>query len=178
MLSWSFLTVFGIGVIRGKTLFFVADVPCAFRLKLFLEAFSVKAAVLNADLPINSRTEMIRAFNRGLITTLIATDSSVDLSSDKNRSSGQNEESQFNVARGIDFEDVVNVVNFDMPSSVASYVHRVGRVARAGQSGNAYTIVTADAGSVQVWEQVVLISVVVFTLWRFHFHFQFVTVWV
>ncbi|OTB04894.1 hypothetical protein M426DRAFT_11252 [Hypoxylon sp. CI-4A] len=46
------------------------------------------------------------------------------------------------VARGIDLPSLDHVVNYDMPSSVASYVHRVGRTARAGKSGKAWTLFT------------------------------------
>lgn len=51
------------------------------------------------------------------------------------------------VARGIDLANLDHVVNYDMPTSVASYVHRVGRTARAGRSGNAWTLFTkTEAG--------------------------------
>jgi len=48
-----------------------------------------------------------------------------------------------NVAgRGIDVEDVAWVINFDMPSSIDSYLHRIGRTGRCGKSGNALTFLT------------------------------------
>lgn len=51
------------------------------------------------------------------------------------------------VARGIDLTNLDYVVNYDMPTSVASYVHRVGRTARAGRSGKAWTLFTkTEAG--------------------------------
>lgn len=51
------------------------------------------------------------------------------------------------VARGIDLANLDHVVNYDMPTSVASYVHRVGRTARAGRSGKAWTLFTkTEAG--------------------------------
>lgn len=46
------------------------------------------------------------------------------------------------VARGIDLPSLDHVVNYDIPSSVASYVHRVGRTARAGKRGKAWTLFT------------------------------------
>ncbi|KAI2602311.1 P-loop containing nucleoside triphosphate hydrolase protein [Hypoxylon sp. NC1633] len=46
------------------------------------------------------------------------------------------------VARGIDLPSLDHVINYDMPSSVASYVHRVGRTARAGKTGRAWTLFT------------------------------------
>ncbi|KAK8094680.1 DEAD/DEAH box helicase [Apiospora hydei] len=46
------------------------------------------------------------------------------------------------IARGIDLPDVKHVINYDMPNSVTSYVHRVGRTARAHRSGHAWTLFT------------------------------------
>ncbi|KAI1095297.1 P-loop containing nucleoside triphosphate hydrolase protein [Rostrohypoxylon terebratum] len=46
------------------------------------------------------------------------------------------------VARGIDLPSLDHVINYDIPSSVASYVHRVGRTARAGKRGKAWTLFT------------------------------------
>lgn len=43
-------------------------------------------------------------------------------------------------------DDVGFVVNFDMPSQIEDYVHRIGRTGRAGNSGTAYTFFTADNG--------------------------------
>lgn len=45
------------------------------------------------------------------------------------------------VSRGIDFINVANVLNFDLPSSYKSYFHRIGRTARAGKSGTAISFV-------------------------------------
>ncbi len=47
-------------------------------------------------------------------------------------------------ARGIDVQQVSHVVNFDMPSTVDAYTHRIGRTGRAEREGKAYTFVTAD----------------------------------
>jgi len=47
-------------------------------------------------------------------------------------------------ARGIDVQQVSHVVNFDMPSTVDAYTHRIGRTGRAERKGKAYTFVTAD----------------------------------
>ncbi|CAM1504803.1 Fc.00g023940.m01.CDS01 [Cosmosporella sp. VM-42] len=48
------------------------------------------------------------------------------------------------VARGIDLSNLDHVINYDLPPSVAGYVHRVGRTARAGRSGSAWTLVGDD----------------------------------
>ena len=47
-------------------------------------------------------------------------------------------------ARGIDVDDVTHVVNFDLPEVPETYVHRIGRTARAGASGMALTFCDAD----------------------------------
>ncbi|KAF0695365.1 Aste57867_13799 [Aphanomyces stellatus] len=67
-----------LGVVHGKIIFFVNSTAAAYRLKLFFEQFIIQAAVLNAQLPHNSRQHIIEQFNRGLIDYLIATDESMD----------------------------------------------------------------------------------------------------
>lgn len=57
------------------------------------------------------------------------------------------------VARGIDIRSLDHVVNYDLPASVAGYVHRVGRTARAGRSGAAWTLV-ADEESGWFWGKI------------------------
>ena len=48
---------------------------------------------------------------------------------------------EYGVARGIDFQNVASVINFDLPVSLKSYTHRIGRTARAGKSGMALSLV-------------------------------------
>jgi len=48
------------------------------------------------------------------------------------------------VARGLHVEDITHVYNYDLPQEAASYVHRIGRTARAGKSGKAYSLVCED----------------------------------
>ncbi len=48
------------------------------------------------------------------------------------------------MARGIDFKTVNSVLNFDFPTSLVSYIHRVGRTGRAGREGTATTYFTDD----------------------------------
>ncbi|MCK4738736.1 MAG: DEAD/DEAH box helicase [Deltaproteobacteria bacterium] len=48
------------------------------------------------------------------------------------------------VARGVHIEDITHVINYDLPQEAASYVHRIGRTARAGKSGQAYSLVCED----------------------------------
>eukprot|EP01132_Coremiostelium_polycephalum_P004316 gene4316-5402_t len=63
-------------LMQGKILFFVNDTDSCYKLKLFLERFHIKSAVLNSELPVNSRHDIILQFNKGLFDYLIATDES------------------------------------------------------------------------------------------------------
>jgi ATP-dependent RNA helicase RhlE len=47
-------------------------------------------------------------------------------------------------ARGIDVDDIAHVVNYEVPSTVEDYLHRVGRTARAGRPGSAVTLVSPE----------------------------------
>lgn len=54
---------------------------------------------------------------------------------------GKSKDSEFGASRGVDFKNVETVVNFDLPSTLRAYTHRVGRTARGGNSGTALTLV-------------------------------------
>ncbi|KAK4464669.1 P-loop containing nucleoside triphosphate hydrolase protein [Cladorrhinum samala] len=69
------------------------------------------------------RTRTLRFFAEGKLRILVASDL---------------------VSRGIDLENLEHVVNYDLPRSEASYVHRVGRTARAGRAGHAWTLLEHD----------------------------------
>ena len=145
-----------LNVICGKVLIFTNQINSAFRLKLFLDQFKVKAAVLNSELPANSRMHCIEQFNAGVFDILIATDESkkdVENSKQKQSKSGKKvsrkrerneKDSEFGLSRGVDFRDVAAVFNFDLPESVTSYTHRAGRTARAGKTGTVLSLVCTD----------------------------------
>ncbi|KAJ7791648.1 P-loop containing nucleoside triphosphate hydrolase protein [Mycena olivaceomarginata] len=63
-------------LIKGKCILFVNDVERSYRLKLFLEQFSIKSCVLNSELPLNSRYHTVQEFNKGVYEYIIATDES------------------------------------------------------------------------------------------------------
>jgi ATP-dependent RNA helicase DDX52/ROK1 len=85
---------------------------------------SSRIAVLHADLSSSARDSIMTRFRKGEIWVLITTDL---------------------LARGVDFRGLNGVVNYDVPTSAAGYVHRVGRTGRAGrQGGVAVTFYTQD----------------------------------
>jgi ATP-dependent RNA helicase DDX51/DBP6 len=76
--------------------------------------------------------KLLKAFNTGSIKILIASDAA---------------------SRGLDIPSITHVINYDMPTSITSYVHRVGRTARAGKSGQALTLFTKTEAA-WYWKQV------------------------
>jgi ATP-dependent RNA helicase DDX56/DBP9 len=141
-----------LGLLKGKGLFFVNSTDAGYRLKLFLEQFHIRSAVLNAELPFRSRLNIIEQFNVGNFDYLIATDSSTDSLKPK-RSSGEDVDGEtkkkrsrqqdegYGVSRGLDFRNVSFVVNVDLPPNPQSYAHRIGRTARGNAKGVALSLV-------------------------------------
>ncbi|KUI63060.1 ATP-dependent RNA helicase ROK1 [Cytospora mali] len=85
---------------------------------------SSRIAVLHSSLSDTTRSDIMRRFRLGEIWVLITTDV---------------------LARGVDFAGVNGVVNYDVPSSAAAYVHRAGRTGRAGREGGvAVTLYTKE----------------------------------
>ena len=85
-----------------------------------LRRLGIKAAEIHSDLDQEQRDETIRGFRSGRIEVIVATDL---------------------LARGIDIDEVMLVVNFDVPREPEDYVHRVGRTARANADGEAVPLV-------------------------------------
>jgi len=116
----------------GPVLVFTRTKHHATRLAERLQKSGFRAASLQGDMSQSKRQATMDAFRRGGIDILVATDIA---------------------ARGIDVPDISHVVNFDMPDTVDSYTHRVGRTARASRTGNAINIVTrADVDVVNAVE--------------------------
>uniref|UniRef100_A0A3P9MDM7 Probable ATP-dependent RNA helicase DDX56 n=1 Tax=Oryzias latipes TaxID=8090 RepID=A0A3P9MDM7_ORYLA len=146
-------TLLKLQLVRGKTLLFVGAVDRSYRLKLFLEQFSIPACVLNSELPVQSRCHIITQFNQGFYDIIIATDeqslsppagSSQTKGKEKRNADkgGKAKDKEFGVSRGVDFQNVANVINFDFPTTVESYIHRVGRTARADNQGTALSFIS------------------------------------
>ncbi|XP_025095256.1 probable ATP-dependent RNA helicase DDX56 [Pomacea canaliculata] len=135
-----------LGLIRGKSIFFVNSVDSCYKLKLFLEQFVIPACVLNSELPVHSRCHIVSQFNKGLYDIIIASDESLLENPKQNlQSKGKStrkKDREYGVSRGIDFQNVSNVINFEFPKSVDAYIHRVGRTARGGKQGTALSFVS------------------------------------
>lgn len=127
-----------LNLLRGKILIFCNSTDRAYRLKLFLDQFGVKSGVLNPELPLASRHAIVDQFNRSVFDILIASDPATPADSkDVNKKEG-------GVARGVDFKRVDVVYNFDFPTSLAAYTHRVGRTAR-GVEGKGTAVSLVDS---------------------------------
>lgn len=146
--------IFKLHLIKGKTLAFVNNIDRGYRLKLFLEQFGVRCCILNSELPVNSRLHIVDEFNKNVYNLLIASDESTEVTEQEGeddqedskpektkKKKGKKVDGEYGVSRGVDFRNVACVLNFDLPTTSRSYVHRVGRTARAGKAGMALSFV-------------------------------------
>jgi ATP-dependent RNA helicase RhlE len=83
----------------------------------------IRAVAIHGDRSQNQRNAALAGFRAGRFTVLVATDVA---------------------ARGLDIPDVSHVINFDLPDTSDSYIHRIGRTARMGKSGQALSLVTQE----------------------------------
>lgn len=86
-----------------------------------LRQMNINSGEMHSDLLQAERDDIMYRFKTGEIDVLVATDI---------------------VARGIDIDDILMVINYDVPHDVEDYVHRIGRTARADRDGIAYTLVS------------------------------------
>lgn len=159
------LALLKLELIQTKVLIFANTIDTAYRLRLFLEQFGIKSAVLNAELPQNSRLHILEEFNAGLFDYLIATDDNRSREKEQ-ANSGESKvnprkskkhikqklDSEFGVVRGIDFKNLRTVINFDMPEIASGYIHRIGRTGRAYNSGVAVSLISPE--EMEVFEQI------------------------
>lgn len=102
-----------------RSLIFVNTKRAGERLRAFLAANDHQAGILSGDVPQNKRQQLLSDFKEGNIPILVGTDVA---------------------ARGLHIPAVSHVFNFDLPQDAEDYVHRIGRTARAGASGNAVSL--------------------------------------
>jgi ATP-dependent RNA helicase DDX56/DBP9 len=133
------LALLKFNILRGKSLIFCNTIKSAYKLKLFLHNFDVTAVVLNKDLPLNSRTHVVNQFNLNQYRIVIVTDDAVTSLDSKHGSKKKNPE--YALSRGIDFQEVSVVVNFDFPRDSLVYIHRAGRTARGVKKGTVLSLV-------------------------------------
>ena len=107
----------------AKTLVFTKTKRGADRVARSLEAAGISAAAIHGDKSQGQRERALAAFKAGATRALVATDIA---------------------ARGIDIDLVSHVINFELPFVPESYVHRIGRTARAGASGQAISLCADD----------------------------------
>ncbi len=85
----------------------------------------IECDLITGDLPQKKRIDLIGRIKAGEVKALIATDVA---------------------SRGLHISNITHVYNFDLPDEAANYVHRIGRTARAGAFGSAYSLVCEDYG--------------------------------
>ncbi len=88
-----------------------------------LEKTGVSSAAIHGNKSQSARQKALESFRKGHIRVLVATDIA---------------------ARGIDIDDITHVINFELPNVSESYVHRIGRTARAGAKGHAVSFCDAE----------------------------------
>ncbi len=109
-----------VGLLRSmdplRTLVFTNTKGAAERVSAWLRGNGFNAEALTGDVPQKQRLRLLEQFTQGALPVMVATDVA---------------------ARGLHIPDVSHVFNYDLPQDAEDYVHRIGRTARAGNSGDA-----------------------------------------
>ena len=116
---------------RGLTLIFTRTKRTAAKLAEELAERGFAAVAIHGDLGQGAREHALRGFRSGKADVLVATDVA---------------------ARGLDVEGITHVINYQAPDDEKTYIHRIGRTARAGASGKAITLVDWD--ELPRWKQI------------------------
>jgi len=118
----------------GSVLVFTRTKHRAKRVAQQLDRAGFDVTSLQGNLSQNKRQAALDGFRAGSYRIMVATDIA---------------------ARGIDVLSISHVINYDMPDTIDAYTHRIGRTGRAKQTGEAYTLITAeDADAVRAVERV------------------------
>lgn len=92
---------------------------------------------MNSELPAKIRIHTINQFNKGLYDYIIASDEQMLENPGRGR-----RDIESGASRGIDFHCVANVINFDFPPDIQTYVHRAGRTARGTNKGTVLSFIS------------------------------------
>lgn len=95
------------------------------RVARFLSEKKIDTLAIHGDMPQGKRNAVMQKLRGGQLSVLVASDLA---------------------ARGLDVDDITHVINYDVPEDPEVYVHRIGRTARAGRRGHAWTFVLPDQG--------------------------------
>ena len=106
-----------------RTIIFVNTKRAAEKIWSFLEGNGFNSALLSGDVPQKKRMRLLEEFQQGKLAIMVATDVA---------------------ARGLHIPAVSHVINYDLPQDAEDYVHRIGRTARAGASGDAISFACED----------------------------------
>jgi ATP-dependent RNA helicase RhlE len=106
-----------------KTIVFTQMKHVANKVAQKLEKAGIKATAIHGNKSQTARTQAMDRFKSGKVEVLVATDIA---------------------ARGIDVDNITHVVNYDLPNEPETYVHRIGRTARAGAEGDAVSFCSAE----------------------------------
>lgn len=104
----------------SQTIVFFDTKAKAHRMMILCGLCGIKCAELHGNLTQGQRLEALEQFRKGEVDILLATDLA---------------------ARGLDISRVETVINFEMPNQVETYIHRIGRTARAGRGGRSCTLI-------------------------------------
>ena len=99
-----------------RTIIFINTKGAGRRVCAWLQGNGFNAGILSGDVAQNRRIQLLQEFQEGKLPILVATDVA---------------------ARGLHIPDISHVINFDLPQDSEDYIHRIGRTARAGASGDA-----------------------------------------
>ena len=107
----------------NRVIVFVQMKHAADKVARKLESVGIPAVAIHGNKSQGARTQALAGFRAGRIRVLVATDIA---------------------ARGLDVDDITHVINYDLPHEPETYVHRIGRTARAGASGDSLSFCCAE----------------------------------
>jgi ATP-dependent RNA helicase DDX56/DBP9 len=105
---------------NGKILIFCKNKPIASTISMILQRIEVLSVLILDTFPVLTRVDIIKQFNKGEFNILISTDYGfID---------GSKNDEFYNISRGIDFEKLAAVINYEVPTNPEVYTHRIGKI--------------------------------------------------